>query len=157
MAKSRYHLTIEAIQESIRRITPTYNPDIRFDCAEDGGGLLSSPNDWLVQPQRRTRDFDIRATTPTRPGPGCNVLHECAIRIAYEASTDLGLLDIIINEDLRQILNATTFDTTYWGSVANSVWVQEDIGASVQSVQDNNGNPTLYVVSVPLILDIRRE
>lgn len=153
---TRYRRIITALYESIRAIVPVYNADKPFVSAEDGTGGSENPTDWMMNPLRRTRDFDIRSTGYTRNGPGCDVISECSIRVAYEMTTDLGLLDEIINEDVLQIINAVGYDTTYWGAIADTVFCPADESPSSEVVNDSSGTPSTIVVSIPVELWYRR-
>jgi hypothetical protein len=152
---NRYAAIIHRMIEGIQSIVPADMSDYRFECAEDGRGGILAPRDWIKDPLRRTREFDIRALEHPSPGPGCNVLAKVGVRLAYRLDTDLGYLDTIIAEDVRSIISALVFNTFWWGSLANSVYMEDGDVPSSEIVSDNNDNPSTVVVSVPLVLDYR--
>jgi hypothetical protein len=154
---SRIYDIVQGLINGVRSLTPQSSPDLPFLCAEDAQGAIQSPGDWMLEPRRRTREFDVRSTSFARPGPGCNLLLDCAIRVVYQLDQDLGMLDVMVQEDAQTIINGVMFSTTWWGTNANSVFVPEGEAPTAEVVENENGAGATMLLSIPITIDYRRE
>ena len=118
---SRVGDILDELITAVRGLTPQSETDDCFDCPEDGYGSVKAPQDWMLDPRRTMRQFDIR-TVSTNPGPGCNFLSDALIRIAYPLTFDLGYLDRLIAEDIQTINVDLVSNPANWVD-ANSVFV----------------------------------
>ena len=153
----RYYDIVNSLITGIRNIVPESDSSYVFICAEDTKGSVSAPDDWIMDPMRRTREFDIRSTEFTVPGPGCDLKSKVAIRIVYELNQDLGFLDSMIQEDIQSIINNVMFDTQYWGIYADTVFVPSDENPTSELISNANGTPSTIVVSIPVVIFYRKE
>lgn len=151
---SRFSDLRDELYAAMRAIVPESLSDDRFDGREDGYGGVRAPSDWLMDYRRTLRQFDIRSSG-TETGPGCNVLTHCEIRIVYGLETDLGLLDQMIQEDYRSILNEVIADPSKWTN-ASSVFIEDGAVPEAEIVNDPDDKPHNVVVSIPIVLDYRR-
>lgn len=153
---SRIYDIIQGLVNGVRSVVPQSSPDLPFICAEDARGSVSSPEDWILDPRRRTREFDVRSTSFAQSGPGCNLLLDVAIRVVYEMNQDLAFLDCMIQEDIQSILAGVVDTTIWWGALANSVFFPEGASPTGEVVDDGDGDPATLVLSIPLTIDYRR-
>ena len=151
---SRVGDILDELITAVRGLTPQSETDDCFDCPEDGYGSVKAPQDWMLDPRRTMRQFDIR-TVSTNPGPGCNFLSDALIRIAYPLTFDLGYLDRLIAEDIQTINVDLVSNPANWVD-ANSVFVPEGSDVVAEIVDDANGNSKNVVISIPITLDYRR-
>jgi hypothetical protein len=156
MLNRLYHI-YQGVISGIRGLNTESLADMPFICVEDAQGAMSGAEDYLKSYMRRTREFDVRSNGFTSTGPGCNVLTNSVIRIVYQLNCDTNLLDSIINEDVRAIINEIMFKTIHWGSMANSVYMEELAEPFSEIIVDGKGAPCNLLVSIPFVVDWRRE
>jgi hypothetical protein len=153
---SRYYDIIQQLIACVRGIVPQDSPDLPFMCAEDGQGSILASDDWLYDPARRTREFDVRGEGGTRPGEGCNLITDVMIRVVYRtAGANPGFLDCMIQADAQSISAALLFPAM-WASADSVNW---PVGAPLtyEPVPDPNGAPCNVIVSIPLVVSYRRK
>jgi len=155
MFTSRYADILDQLIEGVRAIVPVYSDDRPFNCASDAHGNVDAPFDWILDPQRTTRDFDIKSPDfQTYPDGGCMMVTEAEIRIVYEVNTDLGLLDRMIAEDTRSIVNDVIRNPASWLS-AEDVSLREGEKPVADLTENPNGLPATIVLNIPIKITYR--
>ena len=149
---NRYLQIVDELIDGVRGLTPSLMDGDPFNCDRDSHGTVEATNDWILNPDRNTRDFDI-VWENSYPGPGCNFITEANIRIVYRMDIDNALMLGMIQGDQKLIYNDVVGCPSSWVS-ANSVHMNTT-GLDTEYIEYEDGTPATVIVSIPIVIDYR--
>ena len=134
---------IAQLRSAVGGLVPTTAPDIRFDCPRPG--VIAAPVDWMTNPDRRTRDFDVYVSElPVRSaGGGCSMIAGVHVVIAYRLDQGLDLVDQLMVEDAELFSCSVELSPSAW-SHADSLTVPDP--AEVERLEYTDGTPAIALV-----------
>jgi len=142
---------IEQIRASVSAIVPLTQDGYRFDSPRPG--VLEAPDDWLVNPDRETRQFDVYVQGPGVRGGGCLLRSTLEIAIVYRLDQDHSEVGKMIGEDAGLISSYLVQTPAAW-SHADSLFAE---GPEVDSIEYDNGRPATRIVRFPVVVDYRED
>ena len=132
---------ITQIRASVSDLVPTTSPDIRFDSPRPGS--IESPRDWLMNPDRETRHFDVQAMSFPARSPGCLMTVELAVSVVYRLDQGLDLVDIMAGEDVETLSDDFAGRPSLW-SQASSLFAPGP--PETEQVAYPDGTPATVIV-----------
>lgn len=146
---SRFNDIVIALRNAVISIVPQSMSDYGFTTQREG--VIEAPYKWMLNPDRRTRDFDIAVGSfPVRDG-GCGLQMLIHVLISYRLDEAHDLVDLLIAEDMISVINSIERDPSVWGG-ADSLHSPEP--PTVEEISyEESGNPAHYLVTIPFSVD----
>lgn len=136
----------QAISDIVTAVVPDTFQDVQFTSIRPGAGV--EPLEWIKQPGRENREFDVYVSELPSPGLGCESSVELEIVIAYRMTNPEVLTRVLIAEDVSILQSAIRTEIATWSLVCDSLWPSG--AATTEMVYDADGRAVLQLAHIPL-------